>query len=318
MSIVLFHSPRMKEMANHIVRSKPDLFQQGQIVWGRYQEGFPNTNILQPEQVQYADVAFLACFNTMGAILEQLWTIASMIRRHKVNSMHIFLPCFPTGTKDRWEADGEVVTAYELAQTFKLLPMTRSGPIDLSIFDIHALQEESYFPSNIRVDRRSAMPLFRDHLSQGISNVAVAFPDEGAYKRFHKYFDGFERIVCEKRRLSGSDEKVVTIKEGDPRGRHVFILDDLGLSAKTSIMAKQALVEAGASEVSLFVSHGMFPGKGLERAESAGFSEIWITDSWPDTVEKVNGRKPWHIMPLDTPIAEILTENYSSLQLRRQ
>lgn len=318
MSIVLFNSPRMKEMADHIERSNPSLFHRGHIVWERYQEGFPNTVVLNPESVEYEDVAFLACFNTMGAILEQLWAVASMIRRHKVNSMHIFLPCFPTGTKDRWEEVGEVVTAYELAQTLKLLPATRSGPIDLSIFDIHALQEESYFPSNIRVDRRSAMPLFRDHHLRGVPNVAVAFPDEGAYKRFHRYFDGFVQIVCEKRREPGSDEKVVTIKEGDPRGRHVFILDDLGLSGKTAIRAKQALMNAGATEVGLFVTHGMFPGKGLERVESAGFSQIWMTDSWPDTVQKVSGRKPWHILPLDLRISEILTENYNSLQRRRQ
>lgn len=310
MSIMLFHCEKMADMAQQVVRNGRGLFVPGEISWERYKEGFPNTVIRNPDALEYADVAFLACFDSMGSILEQIWTLSSMISRYGINSLHIFLPCFPTGTKDRWEEEGEVVTAAELAKTFSLLPLTRSGPADLTIFDIHALQEESYFPSNVRVGRHSAMQAFRQQHLDGLQDVVIVFPDEGARKRYERYFNGYRKVICEKKRVG--TERVVTIKEGDPRGMYAWIVDDLGLSGKTGIETKVTLVDAGAASVSLYVSHGMFPGGALDRIEKAGFAEIWMSDSWPDTVNKVRGRDPYRIMPLDSAVTDILTRNYHS------
>lgn len=58
-----------------------------------------------------------------------------------------------------------------------------------------------------------------------MQNVVIAFPDEGAIKRFGGQFKEFETILCSK--VREGDKRVVTVKEGDPSGRHVFIIDDL-------------------------------------------------------------------------------------------
>jgi phosphoribosylpyrophosphate synthetase len=312
MSIVLFHCEKMADMAQQVIRNGRGLFTPGEISWERYKEGFPNTVIHNSDRLKFADVAFLACFDSMGAIMEQMWTLSFMIGQYGINSLHLFLPCFPTGTKDRWEEEGEVVTADTLAKTFKLLPLTRSGPTDLTIFDIHALQEESYFPDTVIVGRHTAMDTFREHHLDGLDDVVVVFPDEGARKRYEKYFKGHPRVLCEKRHVG--TERVVVIREGDPKGKRAWIIDDLGLSGKTGVETKKALDAAGAASVSYYVSHGMFPGNALERIEQAGFAEIWMSDSWPDTVKKVKGREPYRILPLDTAVTDILTKNHEARQ----
>lgn len=58
-----------------------------------------------------------------------------------------------------------------------------------------------------------------------MKKVAIAFPDEGAWKRFGKDLKGFEQVVCSK--VRDGDSRKVTIKEGDCKGKHVFIVDDL-------------------------------------------------------------------------------------------
>ena len=43
-------------------------------------------------------------------------------------------------------------------------------------------------------------------------NIAIAFPDEGAHKRFHGMFAEFPQIICIK--VRDGDQRIVTIKEG--------------------------------------------------------------------------------------------------------
>lgn len=43
-------------------------------------------------------------------------------------------------------------------------------------------------------------------------SLAVAFPDEGAFKRFSKTFQGFPTITCTK--VRDKDARIVNVKEG--------------------------------------------------------------------------------------------------------
>ncbi len=56
-------------------------------------------------------------------------------------------------------------------------------------------------------------------------HIAIAFPDEGAHKRFHGMFQEFPQITCIK--VRNGDQRLVTIKEGEPKDYHVVIIDDL-------------------------------------------------------------------------------------------
>lgn len=53
---------------------------------------------------------------------------------------------------ERVEIEGQVATAHTMAMLFSAIPPSRSGPVDIFIVDIHALQERFYF------DPRSSGP----------------------------------------------------------------------------------------------------------------------------------------------------------------
>lgn len=87
--------------------------------------------------------------------------------------------------------------------------------------------------------------------------IIVAFPDDGAWKRFHKLLDCFPtvsllllciylcyvlgltvfvdkwQVICTK--VREGDKRFVRIKEGNPSGCHVVIVDDLVQSGGTLI-----------------------------------------------------------------------------------
>ncbi|GJW13323.1 ribose-phosphate pyrophosphokinase 4 [Tanacetum coccineum] len=64
-------------------------------------------------------------------------------------------------------------------------------------------------------------------------------------------------VVCAK--VCEGDKRIVRIKEGDCAGRHVVSVDDLVQSEGTLIGCQKVLVAHGATKVSAYVTHAMFP-----------------------------------------------------------
>lgn len=84
------------------------------------------------------------------------------------------------------------------------------------------------------------------------------------------------------------------IAEGEATGHHVIIVDDLCNTGGTVIACRDALSKEGASKVSVFVTHGVFPQESWRKFEKAGFEKIFITDSIPETVKEFNQHVATH------------------------
>jgi hypothetical protein len=73
---------------------------------------------------------------------------------------------------ERVEIEGQVATAHTMAMLFSAIPPSRSGPTDIFIVDIHALQERFYFdPRSSVVSPISAIELFVGHLLDKCANA---------------------------------------------------------------------------------------------------------------------------------------------------
>lgn len=94
------------------------------------------------------------------------------------------------------ENPGDVATASTLAGIISDVKLSRSGRSPLIIFDIHALQERFYFGQNVLPLLESGIPLLRERLQQlpNQESITIAYPDEGAWKRFHFQFGGYEEV----------------------------------------------------------------------------------------------------------------------------
>eukprot|EP00798_Chlamydomonas_sp_ICE-L_P007354 gene7354-477_t len=279
---ILFYSPPMEELAQKIVLAGEGSIKLGNMRWKRFADGFPDLFVEDAMSIRNKHCAFLGSFHDPSCIFEQMSVIYALPRLF-VGSFTLVLPFFPTGTLERVETEGDVATAYTLARIMSNVPPSRGGPTSLVIFDIHALQ------------------------------VTIAYPDEGAWKRFHYSFKaaGYPEVICTK--VRDGDKRIVKIKEGLPAGRHVIIVDDLVQSGGTLLECHAVLVAGGATSVSAYVTHGVFPKqshlkfkacKGAGAAE--GFRYFWLTDSCPQTVEAVKGRAPFEVLSLASPIAAAL------------
>ncbi|KAG5067881.1 hypothetical protein JHK85_000258 [Glycine max] len=309
--VVLFYCAETKALAEKIA-AETDAIELRSISWGKFPDGFPNIFIPNAQGIRGMHVAFLASFSSPAVIFEQIPVIYALPKLF-IASFTLVLPFFPTGTSERMEDEGDIATAFTLARLLSNIPISRGGPTSLVTFDIHALQERFYFGDNILPCFESGIPLLKRRLQDlpDSDNISVAFPDDGAWKRFHKQLQHFPTIVCAK--VREGDQRIVRIKEGDPRGRHIVIVDDLVQSGGTLIECQKVLAAHGATKISAYVTHGIFPNKSWARfghdngghPESA-FTYFWITDSCPLTVKDVMNRPPFEILSLASSISTSL------------
>lgn len=309
--VCLFYCAEMKELAERVA-AESDAIELRSITWRTFEDGFPNLFITNAHGIRGQHVAFLASFSSPGVIFEQLSVIYALPKLF-VSSFTLVLPFFPTGTFERMEEEGDVATAFTLARILSNIPISRGGPTNMVIFDIHALQERFYFGDNVLPCFESGIPMLLNRLQQlpDSDNISIAFPDDGAWKRFHKQLQHFPMIVCAK--VREGDQRIVRIKEGEPKGRHVVIVDDLVQSGGTLIECQKVLAKHGATKISAYVTHGIFPNESWKRFKhdnegrpESGLSYFWMTDSCPRTVQAVNNRAPFEVLSLSASIAAAL------------
>lgn len=178
------------------------------------------------------------------------------------------------------------------------------------------------------------------------SNVNIAFPDDGAAKRFGDLFlaNYPHIIICHKVRGEG-DKRVVKLKEGNVQGKHCIIVDDLVQSGGTMLECAKELLANGAKAVSAYVTHAIFPkesyrkffvhdeaeasaavpaaasasaaappsgapvlGRAKSLCESNAFRHFWVTDSNPNVSNKLRGKKPFEVLSIAKNIKEIILD----------
>jgi len=310
----LFYTNEMEVLAKKVAAHAGGNIKLGKVRWKKFADGFPDLFVEDALDIRNRHVAFLGSFHNPAVIFEQISIIYALPRLF-VGSFTLVLPFFPTGTLERVETEGDVATAFTLARILSNVPPSRGGPTSLVIFDIHALQERFYFGDAVLPLFESGVPLLLERLAQlpDRDNITIAYPDEGAWKRFHYQFkqEGYPEVICTK--VRDGAKRIVQIKEGEPRGRHVVIVDDLVQSGGTLIECHNVLAKMGAKHVSAFVTHGVFPNFSWMKFKpdagagaASGFRYFWMSDSCPQTVRDITGKAPFEVLSLAAPIAAAL------------
>jgi phosphoribosylpyrophosphate synthetase len=215
-STLLFYAPEMRNLAVEIQScSDQNPIILGDIEWHEFPDKWPNLFIRNSEQIRNSHVLFLASLDNPLTIFGQI-SLLYHLPKYLCRSLKVLLPYFPTGTMERIQIQGEIATAYSLAQMLSSIPLTRTGPSEIVIFDIHALQNQFYFSSNIIVRLESTVGLLLNELkTRDNEKYAIAFPDDGAHKRFSYLFENtnYPIVICSKTRQD-NDKRITTVKEG--------------------------------------------------------------------------------------------------------
>eukprot|EP01098_Paradermamoeba_levis_P009505 TRINITY_DN3970_c0_g1_i1.p1 TRINITY_DN3970_c0_g1~~TRINITY_DN3970_c0_g1_i1.p1 ORF type:complete len:355 (-),score=97.73 TRINITY_DN3970_c0_g1_i1:10-942(-) len=294
----------MQHIADWLIERNSQIFRPSDVSWEKFPDGFPNLFVQNSQRLRDRHVVILLSFFNIQEIFSQI-SVLYALPRFDVKSLTAVLAFFPTGTMERVDKEGQIATAMTLARILSNTPITSGGPTKLVIFDIHSLPERFYFGDSVIPILESGIPLLLNELrdkkqKNPNSKITIAFPDEGACKRFGGSFGGYQLIICTK--VREGEKRIVKIKEGDVNGQDVVIVDDLVQSGGTLIECRGALLAHGARSVCAYVTHAIFPKESWKKFLANDglpppFETFYITDSCP-TAAILKTQPPFKVLSL--------------------
>lgn len=102
-------------------------------------------------------------------------------------------------------------------------------------------------------------------------------PDAGAYKKIFKIGEYLNKPIITANKYRNTDGDITLEVYGDVKDKHCFIIDDICDGGYTFVTLAKKLKELGASQVDLFVTHGIFSKGKLDYVD-----KIYTTNSIRD------------------------------------
>jgi ribose-phosphate pyrophosphokinase len=208
--------------------------------------------------------------------LMELLISIDALRRASAKRITAVLPYFGYARQDRKPGPRTPISAKLVANM-----ITTAGADRVLTMDLHAGQIQGFF--DIPTDNLYAQPVMARDVSEryDLSRLMIVSPDVGGVVRARalaKRLDNAPLAIVDKRRERAGESEVMNII-GDVRDRICILCDDIVDSAGTLCNAAAALMNAGAAQVSAYVSHGVLSGGAVARVGSSVLTELVITDS---------------------------------------
>jgi ribose-phosphate pyrophosphokinase len=207
--------------------------------------------------------------------LMELLVTLDALRRGSARRITAVMPYFGYARQDRKSGPRTPISAKLVANL-----ITTAGADRVLTIDLHAGQIQGFF--DIPVDNLYAAPVFTKDLESRFDtdDIMIVSPDVGGVVRARVIARrlGADLAIIDKRRERAGVSEVMHII-GDVHDRICVLVDDIVDSAGTLCNAAQALMEAGATSVSAYTTHGVLSGGAVARVSASPMQRLVITDS---------------------------------------
>lgn len=276
----IFSSRPYAFLAEKIAAAPSEIdFRLGKIEHTRFPDGENYYRLLDAREIRNSPAVYVAGTVSDAAVME-MYNICSALVMEQCSSLHIVIPYFGYSTMERASRRGEVVIAKNIARLLSSLPTSARGNF-VYMVDLHSLGTQYYFEGSIRPIHLTAEPLIRQMIADVGENPVLATADMGRAKWVQKMSGrlGLDSAYIMKQRLSGEQTEVVALN-ANVSGRRVVIYDDMIRSGESVIQAARAYDAAGAREIHILATHGVFVDGAVERLKGSGlFKSLRCTNT---------------------------------------
>jgi ribose-phosphate pyrophosphokinase len=208
--------------------------------------------------------------------LMELLICIDALKRASAKRITAVMPYFGYARQDRKTGGRTPISAKLVANL-----ITRAGVDRVLTMDLHSGQIQGFF--DIPTDNLMSAPLMANDIKTNYGktdDLMIVSPDVGGVVRALSVASRLntDLAIVDKRRSGPGKSEVANII-GDVSGRRLILFDDIVDSAGTLCSAAQSLMDAGATEVSAYVTHGVLSGPAVERINASVLKELVMTDS---------------------------------------
>ncbi|MCY1741580.1 ribose-phosphate pyrophosphokinase [Ensifer sp. SL37] len=237
-------------------------------------------NVQLHENVRGEDVYILQSTSAPAdGNLMELLILTDALRRSSARRITAVIPYFGYARQDR-RATGRTPISSKLVANM----IAGAGVNRVMTLDLHTDQIQGFF--DIPTDNLYSAPVTTRDIKEryDVGNLMIVSPDVGGVARARGIAKriGTDLAIVDKRRPRAGVSEVMNII-GDVFGKTCLLIDDIIDSGGTLINAADALLEAGAREVSAYITHGVLSEGACERIGASNLRELVLTDSIQDT-----------------------------------
>lgn len=261
------------------------------------------------ENVRGEDMFILqSTSNPANDNLMELLIMADALRRSSAARITAVIPYFGYARQDRRTKARTPISAKLVANL-----IVEAGIERVLTLDLHATQIQGFF--DIPVDNLYAAPVFAldvaHHFRGRLDNVTIVSPDVGGVTRARELAKrvGCALAIVDKRREKPGEIAEMTVI-GDVTGQTCIIVDDICDTAGTLCKAAEVLMQAGATEVHSYITHGVLSGPAVERITKSVMKSLVITDSIEPTAA-VKAAPNIRIVPTAPIFAQAILNTWS-------
>lgn len=244
---------------------------------------FPDSEIIVENNTLVQAKKVYVIQSTYRPVTDHLFELLVFIdglKRANAKKITAVIPYFGYARQDRKTKPQEPITARLVADM-----LTSAGVGQVIALDLHTAQVQGFF--NCPVTELTPTHLFGEYYRQhGLTNnIVVVSPDHGGVTRARllaREFKNSSVAIIDKHRDENNKIDYMRLI-GDVKERTVIIIDDIIDSGSTLVNAAKTVLEAGAKEVYVAASHGVFSLEAITLLENSEIKKVLITDSIPLT-----------------------------------
>ena len=233
--------------------------------------------------------------------LMELLLCIDALKRSSAKNITAVIPYFGYARQDRKVAPRTSISAKLVSNL-----ITKAGADRVVTVDLHAGQIQGFF--DIPVDNLFATPIFSRHVKKKIKakNLICVSPDVGGVERTRALARKLDIgiAIIDKRRPSPGKSQVMNVI-GNVKNKTCIIIDDIIDSGGTIVNAAEALINRGAKEVHVYITHGVLSGEAVEKIKKSRIKNLVITDTI-DNSNKLKNIKNIEVLSISNLLGEAI------------
>jgi len=233
--------------------------------------------------------------------LMELLLCIDALKRSSAKNITAVIPYFGYARQDRKVAPRTSISAKLVSNL-----ITKAGADRVVTVDLHAGQIQGFF--DLPVDNLFATPIFARHVKRNIKskNLICVSPDVGGVERTRALARKLDIgiAIIDKRRPAPGKSQVMNVI-GNVKNKTCIIIDDIIDSGGTIVNAAQALINRGAKEVHVYITHGVLSGEAVEKIKKSKIKKLVITDTI-DNSDKVKKAKNIEVLSIANLLGEAI------------